>query len=101
MSLLLSNLFASLGRRRAARAHERRGQGLYQNGAFDAAIGEYEDALALAPDNPLTHFNLGLALYKAHRKTDARCAWEAALSLSEGHNAYLEEQARIMLRQFG
>lgn len=101
MSLLLSNLFASLGRRRAARAHERRGQGFYQSGAFEAAIGEYEAALELDPDNPLTHFNRGLALYKAQRKADARRSWEMALSLSEGHNAYLEEQARIMLRQFG
>lgn len=101
MSLLLTNLFASLERRRAAHAHERRGQGCYQSGEFEAAVTEYQAALTLVPDRPVTYFNLGLALYKAQRKTDARRAWEMALALSEGHNAYLEEQARIMLRQFG
>jgi len=101
MSQLLSNLFAALGRRRQSLAHERRGNGLYQRGEFEAAIVEYRAALDLDPERPLTHFNLGLALYKSNHKTDARRAWEATLALAGGNNAYLEEQARIMLRQFG
>ena len=101
MSQLFSNLFAVLSRRRAARAHERRGNALYQNGQFEAAAADYQAALELAPDRPLTLFNLGLALYKSNHKIEARRAWETALALTEGRNAYLEEQTRIMLRQFG
>lgn len=101
MSQLLSNLFASLSRRRQARAHARRANGLYQQGEFEAAIREYQEAQRLDPDDALTLFNLGLACYKAGRKADARKNWEAALALVEGRNAYLEEQTRIMLRQFG
>lgn len=101
MSQLFSSLFATLGRRRLARAHERRGSDLYQSGEFEAAAMEYRAALGLDPDRALTHFNLGLALYKGNQKTEARRAWEEALALAEGRNAYLEEQARIMLRQFG
>ncbi len=101
MSQFLSNLFASLGRCRAARAHEQRGNALYQNGEFDAAASDYQAALELDPDRPLTLFNLGLALYKSGHKMEARRAWETALALTEGRNAYLEEQTRIMLRQFG
>jgi len=101
MSQLFSNLFASLERRRKARAHERRGNGLYGKGEFEAAIIEYEAALTFDPERPLALFNLGLALYKAHRKADARRAWETALALVAGQNPYLEEQVKIMLRQFG
>lgn len=101
MSQLFSNLFTFLGRRRNAMAHERHGNAFYGRGEFEAAIAEYRAALELAPERPLTHFNLGLALYKANRKTEARRAWEEALALTEGTNPYLEEQTRIMLRQFG
>ena len=101
VSLLLSNLFAALSRRRQARAHARRGNGLYQRGDFEGAVAEYQEALRLAPDLPLTLFNLGLALYKTGRKGEARKSWEEALALSEGRNDYLAEQTRIMLRQFG
>lgn len=101
MSQLFSSLFAALGRRRKSLAHERRGNALYQQGEFEAAASEYKAALQLDPDRPLTHFNLGLALYKSNHKTEARRAWEAALALAEGRNAYLGEQSRIMLRQFG
>lgn len=87
--------------RRRARAHARRGQGLYQKSDFTGAIAEYEQSLEWRPDQPLIAFNLGLALYKAGRKTDARARWQAVLAQAETDNPYLAEQARMMLRQFG
>lgn len=85
----------------AARAHARRGHRHYQNSDFDAAIAEYEQSLHACPVQPLIAFNLGLALYKAGRKADARARWQAVLAQTEGAQPYLAEQARIMLRQFG
>ena len=83
------------------RQHRRQGIRLYQQGRFQDAAAEYRAALALGDNDPLTHYNLGLALYKAGQKARAREHWQTALSLSEGGNPYLAEQVQIVLRQFG
>jgi len=84
-----------------ARGHARRGHRFYQQSEFIQAIAEYEQSLECLPDQPLVAFNLGLALYKAGRKAEARVRWQAVLAQTEAQQPYLAEQARIMLRQFG
>lgn len=96
----IARLHLALQSRLRARAHARRGHRLYQGSDFDAAIAEYEQSLALRPGQPLIVFNLGLSLYKAGRKAEARAQWQAVLALAEAQQPYLAEQARIMLRQF-
>ena len=44
---------------------------LYASGKFDAAAGKYNEALVDRPDSPLLHFNLGDALYRQGKFTDA------------------------------
>ncbi len=96
---MITRLRAWWHSRRHARAHARRGHRLYQQGDFDGASAAYAQSLEYQPAQPLVEFNLGLALYKAGRKPEARARWQAVLD--ETDNPYLAEQARIMLRQFG
>lgn len=84
-----------------ARGHARRGHRLYRQSEFAGAVAAYEQSLECLPDQPLIAYNLGLALYKAGRKAEARARWQDVLAQTEIHNPYLAEQARIMLRQFG
>jgi len=44
---------------------------LYAAGKFDDATGKYNEALVDRPDSPLLHFNLGDALYRQGKFTDA------------------------------
>jgi len=44
---------------------------LYAAGKFDDAAGKYNEALVDRPDSPLLHFNLGDALYRQGKFTDA------------------------------
>ncbi len=97
----IARLRLALRNRLQARGHARRGHRLYQRSEFDGAIAEYEQSLERLPDQPLVAFNLGLALYKAGRKAEARVRWQAVLAQAETKQPYLAEQARIMLRQFG
>ena len=97
----MGNFFDRWADRLRARALERRAQKLYQHGDFDEAVSAYQEALTLAGERPLTLMNMGLALYKAGRKTEARDSWNRALSLAEGRSPYLTEQITILLRQFG
>lgn len=98
---ILSSLRQTWHDQQQARAHARRGHRLYQKSDYAGAAGEYEQSLSVRPEQPLVSFNLGLALYKAGRKADARARWQAVLAQAETTNPYLAEQARIMLRQFG
>ena len=97
----IARLRRALQNRLEARAHARRGHRFYQQSEFGQAIAEYEQSLERQPDQPFVAFNLGLALYKAGRKADARARWQAVLAQTEHAQPYLAEQARIMLRQFG
>jgi Flp pilus assembly protein TadD len=49
---------------------------------FDAAIREYEEAIRLQPNEPITHYNLAVALEAAGEKARARQEYEAYLQLS-------------------
>ncbi len=77
-----------------------RANAVYRSGNFDLAASMYREVLQLQPTRAVAHFNLGLALYKGGERRLARKEWEQALELSDGTNAYLHEQAKIMLRQF-
>ena len=44
---------------------------LYASGKFDDAAGKYNEAIVDRPDSPLLHFNLGDALYRQGKFTDA------------------------------
>ncbi len=97
----IARLRAGLRNRLQARSHARRGHRCYRQNEFDAAVAEYEQSLECLPSQPLIAFNLGLALYKAGRKAEARARWQEVLAQAEPGQPYLAEQARIMLRQFG
>jgi len=48
---------------------------------FDAAIREYEEAIRQKPEEPITHYNLAVALEAAGQKARARQEYEAYLQL--------------------
>ena len=72
----------------------------FQRGEFDDAIAMYRSVLSLTPSDAVGRMNLGLALYKAGKRREARDEWRAALESAKS-NAYLSEQIAILLRQFG
>jgi tetratricopeptide (TPR) repeat protein len=74
---------------------------LYKQGRFADSIPLYRESLELRPNQPVVHFNLGLALYKSGKKREGRAEWQSVLELTDGKKPYLHEQASIMLRQFG
>jgi Flp pilus assembly protein TadD len=49
---------------------------------FDAAIREYEEAIRLQPNEPITHNNFAIALEAAGQKARARQEYETYLQLS-------------------
>jgi Flp pilus assembly protein TadD len=49
---------------------------------FDAAIQEYEQAIHRQPTEPITHYNLAVALEATGQKARARQEYEAYLQLS-------------------
>ena len=49
---------------------------------FDAAIQEYEQAIQRQPSEPITHYNLAVALEATGQKARARQEYEAYLQLS-------------------
>lgn len=73
---------------------------LYQKSEFAEAAEIYRQAVDVEPGRLVTRFNLGLALYKSGRKREGRAEWETVRTQAQGKNAYMVEQAEIMLRQF-
>jgi Flp pilus assembly protein TadD len=65
---------------------------LAQKGDRDGAIAEYRDVLQLNPNDPLTHYNLGMALERTRKRQEAlqeyRAAYELAPQNSDYRNAY-------------
>jgi tetratricopeptide (TPR) repeat protein len=57
----------------------RRGHVATERGRFDAALGAYADAAALAPDRTLPHISMAVTLRRMGRNTDALAAYAAAL----------------------
>jgi tetratricopeptide (TPR) repeat protein len=101
MKYLFTEWTAVIRRYLRSREQERRAARLYGDEKFAEAAACYQSALNYAGERPLTLINYGLALYKDHRKQEARAAWERALEMTAGRNAYLAEQIEILLRQFG
>src|SRR5579875_2781220 len=87
-----------LKRRQEAWLQDRRGRRLYREGKYAEAADAYQAALEFGGDHPLTLINYGLALYKDNRKQEGRTAWNRALEMTSGRNAYLAEQIAILLR---
>ena len=80
---------------------EKRGAKLYGQSQFSAAADAYLRATDLRPNRVLNYYNLGMSLYKAGDRKRAREVWQRGLAIAEGRNAYIEEQLRMVLRQFG
>lgn len=86
---------------RQAQQYLKRGNRAFQKGDLPAAVSAYEEALRHVPSLSLARYNLGMALYKDGRRLEGREHWQRLLAEVQGKNAYLEEQVRIVLRQFG
>lgn len=56
-----------------------------EEGRIDDAIAEYERAAEVAPEDPLVHYNLGLALTRAGRRADAIERFLTAVELDPGY----------------
>jgi tetratricopeptide (TPR) repeat protein len=70
---------------------------LEQMGNHNDAIGHYEQALRLDPDQAVTHYNLGLALARAGKIKEAIAHYEQALRIkpdfTDARNALTRLQA--------
>jgi tetratricopeptide (TPR) repeat protein len=74
----------------SASDHAAQGNAYYDQGQFEEAVAEFEEALQLDPDDAETHYNLGLA-YKALGKVDEAIGeYQEAIrldpDLAEAHN---------------
>ncbi len=56
-----------------------------EEGRIDDAIDEYDRAAEVAPEDPLVHYNLGLALTRAGRRADAVERFRTAVELDPGY----------------
>ena len=92
---------ARLRMRLRAGRWERQARALYARGEFALSAEAYQESLRLRPGRAVALMNLGLALYKDDRRREGREVWTQALAAAEGRNPYVEEQVRILLRQFG
>ncbi|MEO0115107.1 MAG: tetratricopeptide repeat protein [candidate division WOR-3 bacterium] len=57
----------------------RKGNGLYRQEKYEDALKSYRAAQVLEPDNPDIRFNLGAALYKLNKYSEALPEWQLAL----------------------
>jgi hypothetical protein len=90
-----------LRRRRQAKDRFAAGNKAYQALDYDVAAQAFREAIDLGLGSPVARINLGLALYKGGHRREARVEWEAALAqVDRGRRPYLEEQVKILLRQF-
>jgi tetratricopeptide (TPR) repeat protein len=55
------------------------GTRLLQAGRLEAALDQFQKAVALAPDDPALHFNVGLALFRLERYRDALAELDQSL----------------------
>src|SRR5437899_9429389 len=79
--LVLGLLFAAPSFAQTAESYRQRATELARNKSWDQAIADYRQALALEPNDSLTHYNLALALkYKGDTKQAAE-EFEATLRL--------------------
>lgn len=64
-----------------AEAYTNRGNTLLQEGRLQEAIGQFEQALRIKPDDAKLHSNLGIALAQAGRPREAVAQFERALQI--------------------
>jgi hypothetical protein len=69
----------------AALSHEEKARVFLDEGRFEAAVREAEEAVALAPEDPFARRALGRALEKSGSLQEARGALEAARRLAQAH----------------
>ena len=70
-----------------AKAQQGRGEALRRNGRLEDAIAVLRDSARLGPDDPLTHFFLGLALRGAGRLDEAISSFREAARLDDPNKA--------------
>src|ERR1700722_1578977 len=80
-ALFLSLGYAQLVAAQSAAQYRQRGIELSQARSWDQAIANYQKSLELAPDDPLTHYNLALTLEHKGDQKQAVQEFEAALRL--------------------
>lgn len=73
----------------AALSHASRARQLIRRERFEEAVADGRKAVELAPDDPRTHFWLGIALANAKQTNEAREELEAAIQLSQGDGDYV------------
>jgi serine/threonine-protein kinase len=71
-----------------SRAHRGLGYLYCQMNRFDAATNEFRHAARAAPEDPISHINLGAVLYFQDRREEAMEAFEDALALEPTAVAY-------------
>ncbi|BCS92331.1 MAG: beta-barrel assembly-enhancing protease [Metallosphaera javensis (ex Sakai et al. 2022)] len=64
-----------------ARSHFKKAEKLYEEGRYEEAIKEYDQAISLDPRNPDYHYNKGIALRILGRYEEALREFEQAISL--------------------
>src|SRR5277367_5303502 len=79
--LLLSGCLPELSFAQSAESYRQQAIELSRNKSWDEAIAKYHQSLALAPNDPLTHYNLALALKYKGQPKQAVEEFEAALHL--------------------
>jgi len=57
----------------------RKGNGLYRRDKYEDAFKAYQEAQVLEPDNPDIRFNIGSALYKLNKFSEAMPEWQLSL----------------------
>jgi tetratricopeptide (TPR) repeat protein len=101
MRSYLKTILDRVRRRILAQRFMAQGNKFYKRDEMPKAIEAYRLSIEADASMAVVHYNLGLALYKTGSRLDARAEWQIALKLTDGRNAYLHEQTKILLRQFG
>ncbi len=70
---------------------------LVKKGEYEAAIAQWNKAIALSPSEALAHFNLANALVAIGKGTEAIPHYEKALELSPGHSEAHNNLGNILL----
>jgi len=73
----------------AALSHTRRAQQLVRRERFEEAVADGRKAVELAPDDPRTHFWLGMALARAAQTDEARRELQTAIQIGQRRQEYL------------
>ncbi len=75
--------------------HRDRGEICRRNGRLDDAVREARRAVALDPNEPEAHYNLGLALADQEDAAAALASYQRAVSLNPGHGQALNNMGSV------